>query len=296
MKVGLLAISVLACLTSCKAGYGPLADHSAFVSAQLAADKRNIVFSFHHFAYRSAAGWRAFPDGGIPDYVTDISLLGVYDRQTRGVNIIRREQNTGWQPGNGLFTVLAINGSKALISQGGQRRGEPLRMEVKHLLLDITTGQVDVLNVKADLDKHGRELGYIYLVDSAGTLVFVTLSQQEAKEFNSLNSSAYQNSGRVPDIWVRTATGDYAKVAASAHYECARNGEVIYWEPATRDFMAFSIAHRTTRKAPEYKTPGYVDVTEGVILSSDKKALEFGVKVSGRWNYELLDLKPNLLK
>ena len=60
--------------------------------------------------------------------------------------------------------------------------------------------------------------------------------------------------------------------------------------------MGFSITTRTTRKATEFKVPGYEDVTQGVILSSDQKGLEFGVKVNGQWKYESLDLEPNGLK
>ena len=295
MKIVIFVISVLAFMTSCWAGYGPLEDHSAFVSAQLADDKRTIVFSFHHFTYRRAAGWRAFPDGGVPEYVMDINLLGVYALQTREVKIIRREKNTEWQPGSGLFTILALKGSKALISQGGQLRGEPFRMGVKHMLLDFKSDKAEVLNLKSDLAMRGRELGYIYLIDTNGTLIFVTMSKNEAKEFNSLNSSAYKNSGLIPVIWARTPAGDYVKVATSAHYQCVRNGEVIYWEPSTRDFMAFSIADSKTRKAPEFRVPSYEDVTEGVTLSHDRKALEFGVKVDGQWKYKPLDLNPDLL-
>ena len=62
------------------------------------------------------------------------------------------------------------------------------------------------------------------------------------------------------------------------------------------DFMAFSITHRTTRKATEFKVPAYEDVTQGVIPSSDQKGLEFGVKVNGQWKYESLDLTPSGLK
>jgi hypothetical protein len=54
--------------------------------------------------------------------------------------------------------------------------------------------------------------------------------------------------------------------------------------------------HRTTRKATEFKVPGYEDVTQGVILSSDQKGLEFGVKANGQWKYQPLDLKPSELK
>ncbi len=290
MKTVFLAIGALVLTCSCNMGFGPLEDRSAFASARIADDKRTIVFSAHHFAYRPAAGWRAFPDGGIPNYVTDINLLGAYDIQTRDVKIIRREINTEWQPGSGQFHISAINGSKALISQGGQLRG-PFRLGVKHLLLDFKTDKAEALDLKSDLARRGRDLGYIYLVDTEGTLVFVTLSNEEVKD-----SKAYKKRMLVPEIWVRTPVGDYAKVASSAHYQCVRNGEVIYWEPATRDFMAFSIANRTTRKATEFKVADYVDVVTGINLSSDRKALELGTKVAGQWKYQQLDLALDMLK
>jgi len=290
MKRVIFFISILFLIASCTFGYGPLQDHSEFVSARLADDKRTVLFSFHHFAYRPATGWRAFPDGGIPNYVTDINLLGVYDLQSRKVRVLRHEKNTMWEPGSGLFTIQAIKGSKALVSQGGQLRG-PFRLGVRYLLLDFKQSKAMALDLKADLAIYGRDTGQIYLVDTIGTLVFVTVSLGEAKD-----PCAYRNNALIPEIWVRTYGGNYVKVAASAHYQVTKNGEVIYWEPSTRNFMAFSIPDRTTRKAPEFKVPGYEDVTEGVILSSDRKGLEFGVKVAGQWKYQTLDLKSEVLK
>jgi hypothetical protein len=290
MKHKLIAISTLFLMTSCHWGYGPLQDQSKFVSARLADDKRTVLFSFHRFAYRAATGWRAFPDGGIPDYATDINLLGTYDLQTRKIKILRREKNSQWQPGSGLFTIHSANGYKALISQGGQLRGT-FKLGVEYVLLDFKLGDARDVDLKSDLAGRGRDTGQIYLVDGDGTLVFVNLSLEEAKD-----PGAYRYSRAVPEIWVRTSGGDYVKAAVSAHYQCTRNGEVIYWEPSTRDFMAFSIANRTTRKATEFKVPGYKDVTQGVILSSDQKGLEFGVKVNGQWKYESLDLEPSGLR
>jgi|GEM_PF-3444747 len=276
-------------MTACSAGYGPLQDHSEFVSARLADDKRTVLFSFHQFAYRAATGWRAFPDGGVPKYITDVNLLGVYDMQTKEHKILLREKNKNWQPGSGLFFIHSVKGGMALITQGGQLRG-PFKLAVKHMMLDFKSGKTATVDLKSDLMQRGRDIGYIYLVDADGMLVFVTLSLDEAKDHG-----AYRNSALVPEIWVRTPGGRYMKAAASAHYQCTRNGEVIYWEPTTRDFMAFSIAGQKTRKVPGYKIPGYQDVGEAVILSSDRKALEGGIKVDGKWNYKTLDLKPDLL-
>src|SRR3972149_26539 len=73
MKHILLVISTLFLMASCVVGYGPLQDHSEYVSARLADDNRTVLFSFNRFAYRAATGWRAFPDGGIPSYVPGIS-------------------------------------------------------------------------------------------------------------------------------------------------------------------------------------------------------------------------------
>lgn len=285
-----IAIGMLFLVASCHWGYGPLKDYSEFVSARLADDGHTVLFSFHRFAYRSASGWRAFPDGGIPKYVADTNLLGTYDLQTRKIRILRREKNSHWQPGSGLFTIQAMNGDKALISQGGQLRG-PFKLGVKYVLVDFKSGNAADLDLKADLAARGRDSGEIYLADTDGTLVFVTLSLEEAK-----NSNAYRNRSLVPEIWARTPNGDYVKTVASAHYQVTRNGEVIYWEPSTREFMAFSLGGRTTRKAPEFKVPEYRDVRTGVTRSSDKKDLEYGVKVNDQWKYEPLGLEISRLK
>ena len=284
MKSILLAIGTLLLLTACNTGYGPLQDHSEFISARLAADQRTVVFSAHHYAYRPATGWRAFPDGGVPDYVTDSNILGIYDLQTQDVSIIRREENSEWQPGNGNFFVITTQGSKALVSQGGQLLG-PFRHGVKHLLLDFVTHDLEALDLKGELAARNRDTGYLYLVDSAGTLVFVTLSLEEAKD-----AGAYRQGRSIPEIWVRTPLGEYLKVVASAHYKGVHQGEVIYWEPATRAFMAFSLANRTTRPATEFQEPGYVDVVTGVTLTSDRKGLQFGTNLADQWQYQPLEL------
>lgn len=106
MNRTLIGISTLLLVTSCHLGYGPLQDQSKFVSARLADDKRTVLFSFHRFAYRPATGWRAFPDGGIPNYVRDINILGTYDLQTRMIKILRerRIRSGSQEAGSSRFT------------------------------------------------------------------------------------------------------------------------------------------------------------------------------------------------
>jgi hypothetical protein len=103
VKIVILAGWMLFLLASCNSGYGPLQDHSRFVSAKLADDRKRILFSYHHFTYRPAAGWRAFPDGGVPKYLKDVNLVGTYDLPRKKVTILRRENNRDWQPGSGAI-------------------------------------------------------------------------------------------------------------------------------------------------------------------------------------------------
>jgi len=271
-------------------GYGPVEDHSEFVSARLADAQQTVLFTFHRFAYRPATGWRAFPDGGIPDYVEDVNILAAYDLAQKKVKMYRREKNSAWQTGSGLFTIHAINVNKALIAQGGQLRGD-FKVAIRYIMLELKSGNCQDLDLKSDLAKYGRDCGQIYLVDTNGTLVFITLSLDEAK-----NPSSSRSSTLVPEIWVRDSKGSYWKVAASAHYECTRNGEVLYWEPSTRTFMAFSLATAQTRTAPEFKARPFEDVTQGAILTNDRRGIEIGEKVDGQWEYHTLDLKPGTLR
>jgi hypothetical protein len=279
-----IVLGCLLVLCSCDFGYGPVRDQSQFISARLMEDKRTIVFSYHHFRYRSATGWRAFPDGGIPKYLTDISIAGAYDLRTRQVKVLHRERNTNWQPGGGLLTVQETKGGKALFSQGGQLRANS-SSGLRHLLVDVDRGAALKLDLKGDLAARGRDLGELHLVDDSGTMLFINLSVEEAR-----NSNSRRDDSVTPEIWVRTPNADYLKAARSSHYEATRNGDVIYWDLPTREFHAFSIRDRSARRLTGYKVPAFEDVTEGVTLSSDKKGLEYGVKVNGNWSYRPLDL------
>ena len=288
MKIVILAGWMLLLLASCNSGYGPLQDYSRFASAGLADDRKRILFSYHHYTYRPAAGWRAFPDGGTPKIFQDTNLIGTYDLSSRKVTILRREKNSDWQPGSGLYTIQAMKGDKALLAQGGQLLG-PFKLGVRYLLLDLVLGSATPLDLKGDLARLGRDFGEIYLVDLHGTMLFITLPLATAKD-----AGAFRNNSGEKEIWLRTASGDTLKVSATAHFETVINGEVLYWVPTTRQFRAFSIFTRQTRAAPEFRRADHVEVAEKVILSADQKGLEYGVKAGGVWRYLPVELTPRM--
>lgn len=285
----LLSLLVLLLVSACNAGYGPREDHSEFTSAKLADDGETILFSYHRFFYRRASGFRAFPDGGIPKYETDINFLGTFNRKSGKLEILRREENRRWQPGQGNFNIQDVNGPFALVAQGGQLRG-PFALDVQHLLVNWKQQRITDLDLEADLAAHDRDPYTIYLADPDGTLVFITSSLKEGETPN-----VHRQSGFVPEIWARTAAGEYLKVAASNHYEKVLDGDVIYWTPDPRNFMAFSLADRTTRVLPDYKHPSYQDVTEGARVASDRQRIEYGLKSGGHWSYQTLSLDPSRL-
>lgn len=279
---------LLTLLTACNAGYGPLEDHSEFTGAKLAGDGETVVFAFHRFLYRPATGLRAFPDGGIPKYETDINFLGLYNRGTQKLDILRREENRDWQPGQGNFAIQDINGPMALVTQGGQLRG-PFTLDHRHILVDWRNRTLTDFDLEEDLARHDRDAYVVRLAAPDGTLVLTTSSVEEGETPN-----IHRRPGFEPELWVRTPGGEYLKVADSKHFEEVANGEVIYWDPETRDFFAFSPASRSTRVLPDYKQKSKLkDITEGVSLSRDRQHIEFGTKTGDQWTYKALPLKPD---
>ena len=138
-----------------------------------------------------------------------VSAAGVYDRERKKTTILHRENNRDWQPGSGLFTIHAVKGTKALLAQGGQLRGD-FKLGLKYLLLDVAGGGSIHLDLKGDLARFGRDCGEIYLVDRDGTLLFVTQPLSADGD-----SRPRRKDIDASEIWVRTAGGDYQQVALS---------------------------------------------------------------------------------
>jgi hypothetical protein len=281
-----LVIAVLVVAGGCSL-YGPPVDRSRFVTAKLLPDGQ-ILFTYHKIIYRIAQGVAAFPDGGIPKYVKDISFIGVYDIRSGSHRILKREKNTIWEPGQGPFYIVATKGAMALVSQGGQLRGRS-RLDVRHWLCNAASGDVREIDITGELAVRDRDVGEIYLVDDEGTLVFLNNPLDHARE--GRNDPRADDAW--PEIWVRTPEGEFLKVAETWHYQEFRDGNVIYWLPDTRRFYAFNVKSRTTTELLRYDVPALHDVTEGAGISAQGDRIELGRRLVDKWAYEPLPFVPD---
>ena len=274
-------VSVCLCLALSGCQYGPKRDYSKFKSAALLDEGRTVAFTFHALVYRPAAGMAAFPDGGIPKYLTDRSFLCTMDRSSGDLKKLMDEKNREWTNRSGALHIVAARGNVILASQSGQKRRDLSSYLTRHHLLNVASGALDTFDLAEDLRKHGRKQGPIYLVDDDGTLLIRTLA-------DSGGVTSESSVKEVPEVWVRSPGGRYILAAATAHYERTVNGEVIYWNHADRQYYAFSVKAGTTRILENYRVPETQQITEGASIGDGGASLEFGVRTNGVWQYRAL--------
>lgn len=272
-------------LAACHPGYGPVEDLSGFTSARLADDGDTVLFTYHRIRLRRPTGFGSVPDSGIPRYITDVNLLGVYSIQSGKTDVLRREKNREGQPGRWEYAVLSVISPIALVAEGGQLPG-PDAVGLRHLLADFKAGVISDLDLKADLARHGRDPGEISLASSDGTLLFITPSIPEAQTPDLQRSPDYR-----PQLWARLPSGEYLKIAYSHHVVRVGSGEVIYWDLAAREYRAFSLSSRSSRALPDYDPPAEEREPDRCVgVSADRKTLELGTEVNGLWTREALPL------
>jgi len=266
--------------------HGPAQDHSRFESAVLLRD-HTVLFSFKHLVYRPAEGIAAFPDGGIPKYVTDEDLLGTYHIPSGALRILRREPNRRWTDGQGRYGIQRSRGSVALVTQGGQLRRDLSKSAFEDWLVDIDTGVFQTIDYRTALAERKLDSTGMYLVDARGTLLFVTKPLEIAGERRDEGNAA---------LLIRTPAGEYLQVARTSHYEGMEGDDLVYWIPETRRFKSFDVVTRTTRDLPGHRVRPQEDAVEGVSVETDGQRLLFGRKTSAGWQYEPLPLEPDRLK
>lgn len=263
--------------------HGPERDISAFISAQMVPGNR-VVFSFKYTVYRPAQGVAAWPDGGIPKYVHDESMIGVYDTTTHALHLLAREENDRWSHDQGHYFISQASGPLVLVGRGGQTR-DLHGMLNENFLLNVDDGSMQPVNFRDVLTDKGFKSQIAYLVSPAGHMVFVTSPDASPRD---------EENGQ---IWLRAPDDSYHLVAEDTrHYEGIENGEVIYWQLATREFKAFNMTTYQTRDLPGYKQRGYVDVTEGVAVPMTGEKIDVGHKVNGTWVYTTLPITKDAVK
>jgi hypothetical protein len=270
MLKNLLISLLLFTLSGCALGYGPAVDNSKFISAKLAEDGKSVVFTCQRIIYRPASGWRAFPDGGIPNYVIDEDIIGIIGLDVRGISIISKERNKEWQDGQGQFFVSHANGRKAVITQSGQGRNDYLT-RTRLFMLDISTSVLTPLMLKEDFENMGRDVGYFYMLDEDGTLLFInrptgSSSKEKAEE----------------ELWLRYPAGEYLKVASGSDYYGLDGRNLIYWSLNENKLFSFSIDSRVVEEKPRNFYPhAETEKVFDVRVTSDGKSLELWEKDSG---------------
>jgi hypothetical protein len=213
------------------------------------------VFTMKRLVYRPAAGLLAFPDGGLPRYLTDRNLLASYDFASGTVRILHEEnaRRQAWLPGSSSFHVVAAFGPKVIVRTSGQIKGD-YSSRSETWVYDLDQEARSELPLEAELAARGRALGYFYLTDADGTLVIVA---------NDLDDKASRREKR-QFLLVRHPDGLYQEVGALGDYYGLRGGELFYWAPEQR-LVAVDLASGNRRTA---------DRREALGLSSDPKAGE----------------------
>ena len=275
----MIKLSLLCCVFSAGCQYGPSKDQSAFVSAMLMNDD-NVIFSYQNTVYKQAQGMAAFPDGGTQKYIRDRNIIGQHNIKTGKTKILLSENNRKWAHNQGHFQITHVKYPYAIAAQGGQDR-ELIGSLYVDWLANIETGKVTPIDTAGNLRNKGYKVVERHLADKEGTIVLIV---------NPLESKSDDYKDGISELWIRTSTGEYRKIAATWHYQTAEAGEIIYWMLDTRQFMAYNLASGQTRNLPDYRVPPFSDIDKGVTLSSNRSTLKYGNKVNDKWEYTPLDI------
>lgn len=282
----LAAVSLAGCESL--GGYGPVQNYSGYVSAMAAPDGSRGVFTYHRLTYRSATGWRAFPDGGIPRYIDDESSVGVYDIESGEFCIALRYKNERWTDGQGTAYISQVTNGVAVLNRGGQLRDDLGRSEYEYLLLDLDTLKTTDLPLMEELEGMGLELGHFFLVDDAGTIIVIALPNGAADKLRDWTRDGSVAKG----IWLRHPGGGYEKAADAIHYYGFTDGLVHYYCGDQRAYMVYDT--KTGRGAPGGKyPPSSPDKTIDLRVSDGGNSLTVGRNGHGGWSYTDAGIDPD---
>lgn len=221
---------------------------------------------------------RAFPDGGIPRYVTDRHKLGSVDVRTGKVTLLVDEKNRDWLNGHGGFHVTEVRGRWALVGQGGQR--DDYAHDHVWWRLDLESGDLEELPLPEELAAKGRSIGRVSLADDDFTLILVTAKDDGPQE-----------------VWSRTSDGELRRLAVTDHYYGATEKQIWWYDVAARagartDYRTGTTVHE--RRA-NFAMPRR-DPVSGCRAGSNGRELVFQEKVGGSWSDRVLPVQAAALR
>lgn len=214
---GLIAALVLAAPILGGCSYGPLVDDSGVQSAALLPDQHTVAIVYRTLLYRRATGVAAFPDGGVPRYLRDSSLIAMVGISGGAPRILRRFENPGVHGSVGLSVRASdADPDHLLVLQSDQRSPDqaPAR---RWWRLDWRDGRVEPYpDLKADLANRGRafgspDFGDIRVLDPDGTLLIGA------------------RAGNVNELWIRTPSGHYDSLGAAQTFYGVAGSEIYMW-------------------------------------------------------------------
>jgi hypothetical protein len=209
------AVSALA-LSACS--YGPPVDNSGFESAVLAPNGAAILAAYRIERYRPAQGVAAFPDGGIPSYEEDRTVVAAIPVAGGPVRVLQRLRNPGL-PGSAHVGLRLEPGdpTHVLVIHSDQPSTATAINRVRRWRLDPSSGQTEpVADVAAELAAKGRtlgakEFGDLRVIDPAGALL-VGATGPDGEE-----------------LWVRTPDGAWRDLGPLTHFYGVLGDEVYLW-------------------------------------------------------------------
>jgi hypothetical protein len=276
--------------------YGAPEDHSRFVSAQLLDDGRTCLVSAQRVVYRRARGIAAFPDGGVPKYIEDLTIVSAVDVASGRVRRLARLENTEWAPGSGALSIQAICGDRALMTQGGQWRDR--RLGSRTFWLTLSDGHVQMVDFAQELARHGRAPRAQYVLTSEGVTLHVTGPLE--------SSGAGIHGHRDAELWLRDPRGAYTRVGAGTYYGCART-HLYFYDPAGRRLYSHNwttgITEERPRNDPEYVAGLEPDGPCGALRPKTRACraeldgtLVLETRLNGRWERTPIPVRAESLR
>jgi hypothetical protein len=214
---------VLLALSGCS--YGPVTDRSGVRSAALLPNDQ-IGVAYQVLRYRPARGIAAFPDGGVPRYLDDRTLIAVLPASGRA-RILQRLENGGVDGASSVGLRVAEADPGHLLVMYGEQASTSRASEMRMWRLDTANGRRrDLPDVAHDLESRDRKLGSrafgdVRVIAEDGTLLIGAEGPQGA------------------ELWLWRPAEGYRRLDALKHFYGVAGGELYYWsgdEARVRDW------------------------------------------------------------